>query len=316
MLKDAAHVLPLQAGRLTFAGVLLEGLADRMTGAKIVKYWEALKAIRQPLEQHTRECYQVTFPIRGIQFNSSLDQSPESIQQEAATLQAQLTDSTAADSAQVLASTLVSGMTPANSLWFGVQAGDGDSDSANLTIQINDDTPVATDVTATPVLDDDPQNAFGNAGGARTGNPARADRVDAAQGVGGGGDRHLHCLVADLADRIGLGHGDLLVGPLQAALDRGGEVGLGMLGGLLGLELGMGDDLVGLGLDLAMLALELGKSRLGILAQTPHLIQLAADPVGPAVQLPQQKLMDAKITQQPDEQDEGNTDDEMAVIQK
>ncbi|MFC6655130.1 DUF5801 repeats-in-toxin domain-containing protein [Roseibium salinum] len=45
-----------------------------------------------------------------------------------------------------------------------VTDGDDDSDSSDLTIQINDDTPVASDVTATPVLDDDAQSG-GNLGG-------------------------------------------------------------------------------------------------------------------------------------------------------
>ena len=45
--------------------------------------------------------------------------------------------------------------------------GDNDTATASLTVQVNDDTPVANTVTATPVLDDDAQTLFpGNACGA------------------------------------------------------------------------------------------------------------------------------------------------------
>lgn len=95
-----------------------------MTGAQLVRYFEALKTIRQPLENHIRQCYQYTHPIRGLQFNGGQDQTPESVQQQAAAIQAALTDATAGDACNVLASTLVSGLTPANSLWIGISAGD------------------------------------------------------------------------------------------------------------------------------------------------------------------------------------------------
>jgi len=93
-----------------------------MTGSELVKYFESLKLLRLPLEQHIRDCYKYSHPIRGIHFNSSLDSTPETIQQEAATAQADMTDSTATDSAHILASTLVSGLTPANSRWAGIEA--------------------------------------------------------------------------------------------------------------------------------------------------------------------------------------------------
>lgn len=94
-----------------------------MNGADLVRYFEALKSLRQPLEEHKRQCYQYSFPLRGVQFGGALDQSPESIQQQAAAIQASLTDATATDACRILASTLVSGLTPANSRWFAFGAG-------------------------------------------------------------------------------------------------------------------------------------------------------------------------------------------------
>ncbi len=93
-----------------------------MTGSELVNYFEALKTLRLPLENHIRECYKYSHPIRGLQFSSDLDASPETIQQQAASAQADMTDSTATDSAHILASTLVSGLTPANSRWAGIEA--------------------------------------------------------------------------------------------------------------------------------------------------------------------------------------------------
>jgi len=95
-----------------------------MTAAQIVKLFESLKSTRLPLEWHVRQCYQYSHPIRGVAFGADLETSPEDAQQQAAGMQAALTDSTATDGANILASTLVSGMTPANSRWFGISAGD------------------------------------------------------------------------------------------------------------------------------------------------------------------------------------------------
>jgi hypothetical protein len=95
-----------------------------MTGADIVRFHESLKASRLPLEHHVRQCYQYSHPIRGVEFGAGNDITPEVAQQQAAQMQAGLNDSTVTDSANILASTLVSGMTPANSLWFGFGAGD------------------------------------------------------------------------------------------------------------------------------------------------------------------------------------------------
>lgn len=103
-----------------------------MTGAELVRYLDALKLVRLPLESHVRQCYQFSHPIRGVQFAGGNDQSPESLQNQAAAMQAALFDGTATDAANVLASTLVSGMTPAHSRWGTITAGeDADSEVKN-----------------------------------------------------------------------------------------------------------------------------------------------------------------------------------------
>lgn len=97
-----------------------------MNGAKLIKYFEDMKAIRLPLESHIKQCFQYSFPVRGVLFGSNLDQSPEEVQNAANALQAALFDGTATDGCTTLASTLISNMTPANSIWFGVQISDKD----------------------------------------------------------------------------------------------------------------------------------------------------------------------------------------------
>lgn len=90
-----------------------------MTGAEVIREFEQAAAERKPLEQLWKECYQYTHPIRGIQFNGDVFAAAEQSQSQAKSLTANIFDSTAPDSCRTLASALVSGMTPANYLWFG-----------------------------------------------------------------------------------------------------------------------------------------------------------------------------------------------------
>ncbi|MBR0786792.1 DUF5801 repeats-in-toxin domain-containing protein, partial [Bradyrhizobium iriomotense] len=65
---------------------------------------------------------------------------------------------------------------------FTVTDGDGDTAAGSLTVNVNDDTPNANTVTATPVLDDDAQTLFvGNPGG--TGDVANATIATGAAGA-------------------------------------------------------------------------------------------------------------------------------------
>ena len=70
---------------------------------------------------------------------------------------------------------------PEVTIAFTVTDGDGDTATGSLTVNVNDDTPIANTVTAAPVLDDDAQTLFpGNPGG--TGDVANAT---VATGVAG-----------------------------------------------------------------------------------------------------------------------------------
>lgn len=92
-----------------------------MTGGEIVKNLNEMKSQRQVIDQHRRDCYMYTHPIRGIQFNQSVNTNPESLVQQAKEAQARLYDGTAGDAALLFASALVSGMTPANAKWAGLE---------------------------------------------------------------------------------------------------------------------------------------------------------------------------------------------------
>jgi hypothetical protein len=94
-----------------------------MNGADIIRKLSDLKTKRAPLESHIRECYQYTNPIRGMMFGTAgANQSAETIQTAAAAATAKLYDSTGDDAAGLVASALVSNLTPANSRWFGYKS--------------------------------------------------------------------------------------------------------------------------------------------------------------------------------------------------
>lgn len=97
-----------------------------MADAKaIIRRLGALKAMRQPLEQGWAECFSYSFPERGHGLNGNVA-LPSDIQSK----KVRILDDTAADSARILSSSIVSGTTPANSLWFGLDAGQ-ESDEEN-----------------------------------------------------------------------------------------------------------------------------------------------------------------------------------------
>lgn len=80
---------------------------------RIIKRLGALKGLRQPNEQNWRDCFNFTFPLRGSGF-----QSEQLNAQSGQDKRAQLVDSTATDSGRILASDLMSGLTPPSALWF------------------------------------------------------------------------------------------------------------------------------------------------------------------------------------------------------
>lgn len=88
----------------------------------IVQRLANMKSVRAEHESHWRDCYRMTFPHRGTGFAGVT--SHETARRQ----QAELLDSTGSDAANVLAASIVSGMTPANSQWLELIS-ESDSDS-------------------------------------------------------------------------------------------------------------------------------------------------------------------------------------------
>lgn len=92
--------------------------------SKVLRRHDQLKRKRSIIEQNWREGFDYTYPIRGAQLamtagsgNSSVDEN--AIHSYARSQNAKIYDSTAADCVRTLASAMVSGTTPGNSLWVG-----------------------------------------------------------------------------------------------------------------------------------------------------------------------------------------------------
>lgn len=81
---------------------------------------QTLKSQRQAaVDSVWRDCFDLSFPLRGNGLSGTM-LTPTGGQAK----QAELLDSTAADSANVLASNIMGGLTPANALWFALDVGD------------------------------------------------------------------------------------------------------------------------------------------------------------------------------------------------
>jgi hypothetical protein len=87
--------------------------------AKIVRRLDALKSARTVHESVWRSCFDFTFPLRGSGFQST-DLDASSGQSK----QSQLLDGTGTDSGRILASAIMAGATPANSVWFEQEVDD------------------------------------------------------------------------------------------------------------------------------------------------------------------------------------------------
>jgi len=91
----------------------------------ILRRHDQIKRKRTLLEQNWRECYDVTYPLRGAKLalgagGSSALADADAAQSYARSQIAKIFDTTATDSTRILASSLVSGSTPASSRWFGL----------------------------------------------------------------------------------------------------------------------------------------------------------------------------------------------------
>lgn len=112
---------------------------------KLLRRHEALKRKRSLIEQNWREGYDYTFPIRGAQLALTSGGANPSIDENAAhsyarAQQARILDSTAADCVRTLASAVVSGSTPGNTLWvgYGVKGQDAEDLPDDVRIFLDD----------------------------------------------------------------------------------------------------------------------------------------------------------------------------------
>ena len=93
------------------------------TADAYVKRLAALKTKRSTLEQDWRDCFDMTWPLRGHGFGGQVLDSTAGRSKVAARL-----DSTGTDAARILASGLMSGVTPANSRWFDLDVDGKETD--------------------------------------------------------------------------------------------------------------------------------------------------------------------------------------------
>lgn len=92
-----------------------------MDGQTIIKRLEAMRAERATFENLYRDCFLYTDPARADGFMGDMDH------EAARSYKANLCDSTAPESMRMLVSMILSGLTPPNSQWFGLDV-DGASD--------------------------------------------------------------------------------------------------------------------------------------------------------------------------------------------
>ena len=122
------------------------------------------------------------------------------------------------------------------------------------------------------------RNCCGNAAIAEFDQRAAAALVDLrGDDLARRGDRDIDRRRADLRGGAGLGLGDALLGEALAPRQRLFEVARRLRRDALGFLPGMRDDRLGLGCRLALLAPIIGEQLLGLLAQSPRLIEFAAD---------------------------------------
>jgi hypothetical protein len=85
----------------------------------IAKRLGSLRTLRTPHEQVWMDCFDYTFPLRSSGFNNLQLTAQSGLDKKA-----RLVDGTGTDAARILASSLMGGLTPANSLWMELDFGD------------------------------------------------------------------------------------------------------------------------------------------------------------------------------------------------
>lgn len=97
--------------------------------AALLRRLNALKSRRTVVEQEWRKCYEMSMPMRGALLATQGAGGQDGNLSEGANKKADLLDSTATDGVRILASALMSGLTPANSRWFGLDVENTDEAS-------------------------------------------------------------------------------------------------------------------------------------------------------------------------------------------
>ena len=87
---------------------------------RIKRRLDALRGHRQLHEQTWRECFEYSLPELAAGLNGQHQTTAGEVQQQ----KARILDGTAGDSLDTMADGFMSGLTPANSLWFGLDIGD------------------------------------------------------------------------------------------------------------------------------------------------------------------------------------------------
>jgi len=88
-------------------------------GARICKRLGELKSKRQPHEQVWRDCFDLTYPLRSDGFDGNQLDAQQGMRKRG-----EILDSTGTDACRILASGIMSGLTPANSRWFELSVED------------------------------------------------------------------------------------------------------------------------------------------------------------------------------------------------
>ncbi len=91
---------------------------------RLLRRLSAMEAERLPHEPTWRKCFEATYPERAVGLTGDNYEDAGTIQNR----KAELLDSTGTDGARMLASSVVSGMTPANAVWFALDVGDESDD--------------------------------------------------------------------------------------------------------------------------------------------------------------------------------------------
>lgn len=89
--------------------------------AALLRRLNALKTRRSVVADEWRKCFDYSLPMRGALLATQGEGGAEQSLSEGAAKKAELLDSTSTDAIRILAAALMSGLTPANTRWFGIE---------------------------------------------------------------------------------------------------------------------------------------------------------------------------------------------------